>query len=69
MRLENGNRQFPLGDASFSILLDQYSVQVQDIKQFLENVLLMKIRKVLMAENDDHTRYILLPHLLGRYLT
>ena len=41
MRLENGNRQFPLGDASFSILLDQYSVQEQDIKQFLENVLLM----------------------------
>lgn len=27
MRLENGNRQFPLGDASFSILLDQYFVQ------------------------------------------
>ena len=25
MRLENGNRQFPLGDASFSFLLDQYN--------------------------------------------
>ncbi len=69
MRLENGNRQFPLGDASFSILLDQYSVQVQDIKQFLENVLLMNQKGFDGREWWSYPRYILLPHLLGRYLT